>query len=167
MKIRYILILLIYPIFIIAQKDKHVIKHSIYLEALGTGGYGSINYDCTFLKFKKHKIYLSGRIGTGTNNFTDFENKFNPDLIFTSGLYAFYGKNHHVELGINFIMSLIVQYNPSVRSYRKLNSHLGFSIGYRYQKHPKGLITGIRYTPILEFNTHFRHWAAAYIGYCF
>lgn len=167
MKVLYFLLLLLQVVRLFAQKEKLPLKHSIYAEALGNGGYGSLNYECQFYTFRQHKISWSARLGMGSNNLIDFENRFNPDLIFPVGIHSYYGKNHQLELGINSMLSLIVQYKPDLYPYRKIHSHLGFSIGYRYRQLPKGLIAGIRYTPILEFYKHYRHWAAVYVGYCF
>lgn len=167
MNVRYILLLFLHTIPLFAQKAKPPLKHSIYAEAFGAGGYGSLNYECQFYNLKQHKISWSARLGMGSNNLIDFKNHFNPDLIFPVGIYVYYGHKHQIEVGLNSILSLIVQYQPDLYSYRKIHSHLGFSIGYRYQQQPRGLIAGIRYTPILEFYKHYRHWAAVYVGYCF
>ncbi|MCP4440435.1 MAG: hypothetical protein GY810_15940 [Aureispira sp.] len=150
-----------------AQKDLPISKNILYVEGLGIGGFGSINYERILFDIPQHKISLSGRLGVGTYNFLDYNHHFNPDLIFPIGIYAFYGKTHHAELGIGYILSTIVQASRSLQPIRKANTHLSFSIGYRYQKNSKGLFIGLRYSPIIEFYKHFKHWGAAYVGYCF
>jgi len=150
-----------------AQSSKVKYKHIIYVEGLGIGGYVSINYEGVFFEEQSKEISLSGRIGVGVNNFIDYQNKFNPDFLLPIGVYAFYGKNHHVEIGVSHILSLIVQASPQFEPYHTVNSHMSFSIGYRYQNSPKGFFAGLRYSPILEFYKHFRHWGSAYVGYCF
>lgn len=163
----FIFLLTILNVQLRGQAKKLNYKHIVYVEGLGIGGYGSINYEGVFFQEESKKISLSGRIGIGTDNFIDYQNKFNPNVLLPIAVYAFYGRNHNVEIGISHILSLVVQVSPQFKPYRAVNSHMSFSIGYRYQNYPKGFFAGIRYSPILEFYKHFRHWGSAYVGYCF
>ncbi|HEY1054513.1 MAG TPA: hypothetical protein VGE24_05240, partial [Emticicia sp.] len=50
---------------------KPLALNSVYIEALGMGGYGSVNYER--LLYQKKKLHIGGRIGVGTYRLRDFE----------------------------------------------------------------------------------------------
>ncbi len=152
---------------IIAQTDSsHVVNRSIYLEIGGIGGYGSINYEQSFFKMKQ--LTLAARVGITTYHINDFQNKFNPDLLFPLTFKISYGKKHKAEIGAGETFTFIVYADEAnFKPERKLNTHTHFLIGYRYQPAKRGVMTGIAYTPILEFNRYIKHWAGVSIGYSF
>jgi hypothetical protein len=144
----------------------HIANHSIYLEIFGTGGFGSINYEYYF--FQKKQLALAARVGLSTYHLKDFQNKFNPELIVPLTFKVLYGKKHKAEIGIGeTFTSTIHAAETNFKPERQLNAHTHFSVGYRYQPVKRGLIYGIAYTPILEFNHSLRHWGGASIGYSF
>lgn len=140
--------------------------HSVYLEIGGSGGYGSLNYE-QFI-FLKKKIKLAGRIGISTYHFKDFQNKFNPDILVPITFKTLYGNTHHAEIGIGETFASIVSAGETnFEPKRSVNLHTHFLIGYRYQRTKGGIIAGVAYTPILEFNHYWRNWASISIGYSF
>jgi hypothetical protein len=153
--------------FTFAQVDStHTASNNIYLEAGGPGGYGSLNYEWTC--YHKKNILLTLRIGAGTYHLNDYTTKFNPDILVPLAINACYGKNHKLEIGVGQTFAAIVKasetdFNPK----RVVNFHSNFSIGYRYQKKTSGIFFRCAYTPVIEFNRHFRHWAGISIGYSF
>jgi hypothetical protein len=138
----------------------------IYLEFLGAGGYGTINYERIF-QINNHLLF-STRIGLSTYNIKDYTNNINPDMIIPLTLNASYGKNHKIEIGYGKTFSSIVyakltNFEPG----RSFNTHTNFHIGYRYQRSNAGLMYRISYSPIIEFNKYYRHRPGISVGYAF
>ena len=152
---------------LIAQTDSiRTADHSIYLEIGGAGGYGAINYEQVF--FKKKELSLAGRVGISTYHIKDFNHKFNPDIILPLTFKILYGKNHKAELGAGEIFTATIHAaETNLKPKRKANLHTHFSIGYRYQRSKGGIMAGVSYTPVIEFNHAVKHWAAVSIGYSF
>lgn len=150
-----------------SQIDSNHIAHNIiHLEVAGVGGYGSINYERVIYS-KKHLMF-SMRVGISTYHIKDYTNKFNPDILIPLTINGYYGKNHKIELGIgqtfaNIVHADITDFKPK----RITNFHTILSIGYRYQKNARGIVFRCAYTPIIEFNRYFRHWAVISLGYSF
>jgi len=141
-------------------------NNSIYVEAIGIGGYGSINYDYIF--HIKSKIKIGGRIGLSTYHIVDYTGSFNPDIIIPFSINALYGTKHHAEVGIGQTFSSIVQSsNSDFSPSRDNNFSTNFTIGYRYQKSDGGIVFRIGYTPIINQNKYFQHWGGISIGYSF
>jgi hypothetical protein len=81
---------------------------------------------------------------------------------------GFYGQNHKIELGVGETFSNIVHVGiTDFKPKRITNFHTILSIGYRYQKKSNGIVFRCAYTPIIEFNSYFRHWAGISFGYSF
>lgn len=150
-----------------SQKDTVDIAHyHIYLEVAGVGGYGSLNFE-RIIRNKK-KLMFAIRAGISSYHIKDYTNKFNPDILLPLGLVGYYGNCHKLECGIGETMSNIVHadvldFKPS----RTTSFHTNFSVGYRYQKSSGGVIFRCTYTPIIEYNKYFRHWAGISFGYSF
>jgi hypothetical protein len=151
----------------LSQKENTLhYKHIVHLEAAGIGGYGSLNFERII---KLNELFsLSARIGFSTNRIYDYNNKFNPDLLFPIAINGFFGKVHKVQLGLGQLVAFSIKANilngPPAR---ETNFHTNFTLGYRYQKQDSRIISGISYTPILEYNSSIRHWGAFTIGYLF
>jgi hypothetical protein len=163
-----------FPLFIlliaqlaVAQVDStHTASNSIYLEAGGAGGYGSLNYERAC--YRKKNVLLALRIGAGIYHLNDYTTTFNPDILIPLAINSCYGKSHKLELGLGQTLATIVRAGETdFKPKRVLNFHSNFSIGYRYQKKTSGLFLRCAYTPIIEFNRYFRHWAGISIGYSF
>lgn len=161
------LLLLLLQAHSFAQSDTSLpAKNSIYLEAAGTGGFGSINYER--LVASKNKWQMALRSGLSTYNLRDFTNAFNPDLVLPMSLLGRYGKNHHFELGFGHTTTFIVQTNQSTwKPERTAHLHAHLILGYRYQKEQGGPMVRLSYTPLLEFYNHLRHWGGISLGHAF
>ncbi len=143
-----------------------IASNFIYLEVAGVGGYGSINYERVM--YCKKYLMFTMRCGISTYHILDFKNKLNPDIIIPFALNAFYGENHKIELGVGESFLNIIHANTTdLKPKRITHFHTILSIGYRYQKNTGGIVFRCAYTPIIEFNRYFRHWAGISIGYSF
>ena len=153
--------------FTFAQiKPKPHAFNAFYLEALGAGGYGSVNYER--LLFQQKKLHIGVRLGVGTYPLRDFKTNFNPDIMVPFGINAYYGTTHHVELGIGQTFSSVVKARSSDFSLtRENNLNSYFNIGYRYQKGERGMVFRLNYCPIISSNKPFKNWFALSIGYSF
>ena len=85
---------------------QQVAKNTLYLEGIGIGGYGSVNYERSIIQ--KNNINLMARIGFGTYHILDYTNRFNPDIIIPIAINATYGKQHHIEFGIGHTIASTV-----------------------------------------------------------
>ncbi|CAH0994650.1 hypothetical protein EMA8858_00762 [Emticicia aquatica] len=148
-----------------------MVKNLIYLEAFGTGGYGSVNYERVLFHQKNKqypKLNVGLRVGVSTLHLRDFEGKFNPDLIFPVSINAFYGKIHHLEVGLGQTISNVVQTNTSTFTIeRKTTLSSNFTVGYRYQKNKRGPIFRLNYSPIISTNKVYNNWFGLSVGYGF
>jgi hypothetical protein len=147
-------------------KQYKIRRNTLFLEAGGLGGYGSLNYEKLILH--KNQIMSTIRVGISTYRVVDFTNKFNPDVILPVTFNALYGQNHKIELGIGNTFSTIVRASlPDMKATRTLDFNTIFSFGYRFQKNTGGVMYRCAYTPILEFNEYLRHWLGISFGYSF
>ena len=144
----------------------HTARNVIYLEVLGIGGYGSVNYE----RVVYHKKYfmLALRFGLSTYHIKDYTNKFNPDILVPFAINGSYGKNHKLDYGTGVTFSNIVYADFTKFKPKRTTSFItNFHIGYRYQKNTGGLIFRCVYSPIIEYNKYYRHWAGISLGYAF
>lgn len=150
-----------------SQKDPtNIARNLLCLEVGGVGGYGSVNYERVV--FSKKNLMFGMRLGISTYHIKDYTNKFNPDILIPLSINGYYGKNHKIELGIgqtfaSIVHADIIDFKPT----RITNFNTDFSIGYRYQKSTGGIVFRCAYTPIIDFNSYFRHWAGVSFGYSF
>lgn len=169
MKIIFILFLFLYSFsFCVLGQSDSVKKtfQAIHLEVLGIGGYGSINYERAVFNVSKKMITL--KAGLSAYQLKDFRNKFNPDLQFPLTINGNYGDKHKIEVGLGQVISTMVEVNQTdYLPSRMLYFHSVFLVGYRYQKYSRGLIIRINYTPLIEYNQYFKHWAGMSFGYSF
>lgn len=153
---------------IVSQKS---IRNLIYLEAFGTGGYGSLNYERIIFQQKQKlppNLKVGVRMGISTFHLKDFNNTFNPDIIIPVSINAMYGKTHHIEIGFGQTISNVTQTNSSTFAIERktmLNSNL--TTGYRYQKSERGVIFRLNYSPIISSNKVYNSWFGLSIGYGF
>ncbi len=150
-----------------SQKDSTVIaRNLIYSEVLGVGGYGSVNYERII--YNKKYLMFAMRFGTSSYHIKDYTNKINPDILIPLSVNGYYGKSHKIEWGVGETFSNIVYANlAEFKPKRITNFHTHFSVGYRYQKHSSGIIFRCAYTPIVEYNKFYRHWAGISFGHSF
>lgn len=150
-----------------SQKDSaRVARNNIFVEAGGAGGYGSVNYERILMAAKN--VTIAVRAGLGSYHLTDYANQFNPDVLIPLSVNACYGKNHRVELDAGETFASIVQGDRKESKPARRNTfHTFFSVGYRYHKSKGGINFRCAYTPIIERNRYYRHWAGISIGYSF
>jgi len=134
---------------------------SVYLEVLGIGGYGSLNYEHQLYEYQLTKIRL--RAGISTYHLKDYEEKFNPDLLFPFACYALIGYTHSLELGFGTTLSSTIKANYLFIKKRNWNMHSNLSIGYRYEH--KHFLFRLTYSPLLEKYRYWRNWAGISLGY--
>lgn len=131
-----------------------------FLEVGGAGGYGSVNGEIRFT-VKEHFTF-TGRLGLGTYMLTDFEGKFNPDLIIPVTFLFAYGEKQQVELGLGPSFSSF----PVLEQMKKQRDFLcsaNFLVGYRYTTSKK-IFFRLAFTPMYEKNKNFRPWLGLSIG---
>ncbi len=139
--------------------------YSISVEALGVGGWGSLNIERDILKYKN--INLSVRLGLSTYKIKDFENKWNPDVIVPFGLHLNYGKRHIAEMGIGSTLSSIPKFDYKRKNKRRFY-HLNYfaSLAYKFQLNALTFIK-LTYYPLVLQPGYFKHWAGLSVGYRF
>jgi hypothetical protein len=140
--------------------------NTIYIEALGIGGYGSVNYER--LIYTQKKIHIGARLGVGTYRLRDFETKLNPDLTVPFSINGYYGQTHHIEISVGQTFTSMV--GASTQDFaveRKNTLSSNFSIGYRYQKSSRGLMFRVNYNPIISSSQSFKNWYGLSLGYAF
>lgn len=141
-------------------------KNLVFLELLGFGGYGSLNYER--LLINKSKFNFSTRVGISTYHLNDFELNFNPDIIIPLGINIYYGNKNFLDISIGQTITNIVYADPiSYSPSRSTKYSTNLSIGYRFQKTKRGMMYKIAYAPIIENNSFLKHWALLNIGYNF
>lgn len=146
-------------------------KNSVYLDIMGTGGWYSLNYER--ILFTKDKLDLGISSGASVTHFKDFDRRFNPDFSIPLSLNAFYGKNHHLEVGVGSTFASVVRADEDYLAQRYLNINLTMTLGYRYQKPGGGFLFRAAYTPIIPVyrqiseNGEFKNWFSLSFGYSF
>jgi len=141
-------------------------RNLVYVELAGPGGYGSLNYERILLS--KSEIQFGVRCGISTYHVNDYTNNFNPDILIPLAINGYYGNVHKLHIGVGQTLANIVQAGSiDFEPVRKTNFHTYFSIGYQYQKNSNGVFFRIAFTPVIEFNSYFRHRAGVSAGYSF
>lgn len=163
----FVILFLIYLNPAYSQSDKsRSAPNQLYIEAAGPGGYGSLNYERKI--FEKNDLQVGVRCGFSTYHVNDYTNNFNPDILIPIALNGYYGKIHKFQFGVGQTFTNMVQASSKdFMPIRNTNFHTFFSIGYEYQKKPQGVFFRITYTPVIEFNMYFRHWAGVSTGFSF
>ena len=168
---RYYIALLIFSLsfFNIRAQEADTISapaNIVYLEALGSGGYGSLNYEHIFLRKDMLSLHIRG--GISTYRLRDFELKFNPDIIIPVSAGISYGKTHGVELGIGQAFSSVSEIDLERFAPGRKNrlSALGI-LAYRVIFRKPSIMLRFAYTPIWEFYKSWQHWGGVSFGYGF
>ncbi len=129
----------------------------IYLEVLGSGGLGSINYEWIFKEKGITRWALRPSISyapVDVNNGSVF--------IFPLMVHAIIGKNgHYGDVGFG--------QSPSITTRGSFFLRTPLSFGYRLEPEGKRLFYRVSYTPIVSniFEFQWQHWGGASIGYRF
>ncbi len=148
------------------QRDTLLPKqNTIYLEALGTGGLGSLNYERVV--WRKGRSTFNARVGISTIHVHDFTRNFNPDLLFPIGAAAYYGDRVQAEVSAGLAFTSIVYPDPEDFAPVRRGELQGWvAIGGRYLDPRNGWMLRATYTPIIEFG-NWRHWGGASLGHTF
>jgi len=165
---RYCLLLLFFiPFTVSAQQDSGGDKkNSIYFEMGGAGGSHSMNYERVFKLIPKLDAAVRG--GFGFDNLIDYSDNFNPNFVIPVMAILTYGNNHKIEAGVGQTYSSTIETEVSSGNPARMSSFsTTFHIGYRYQNPDKRILIRAGYTPYIEFNERFVHWAGVSIGFIF
>lgn len=152
------------------DSDKEA-KNSVYLDIMGTGGWYSLNYER--IVYTNNNLGLGVSSGVSVMHFKDFDLQFNPDFSIPLSLNAFYGKKHHLEVGVGSTFASVVRADEDYFAKRYLNVNLTMTLGYRYQKPGGGFMFRAAYTPIIPVyrqiteNGSFKNWFSLSFGYSF
>lgn len=133
-----------------SQKNKNV-----FFELAGSGGFGSFNYEKTFLE--KEKINYTWRTGISV---TPIDKNNGIVFIFPVTANVLFGKTKHkLELGLGQGISVTTK-----GSFFTLGL---LTAGYRYAHPDKKWFYRITYTPLVSyiFNFQIQQWAGISIGY--
>ncbi len=147
------------------QNVPSVRKTALFIEALGTGGYGSINISKNIYTF--NKLALNARLGLGTYNLLDFQRNFNPDLIVPIEINARYGVKHFLNIGLGQVISSTVQSSLQTSIERNIILNSSLSFGYGFSFASGKLFTGVTYYLIFEQNKSLTQWPGLKLGYNF
>lgn len=142
-------------------------KNVVYVEGLGLGRYGSINFERIVLQ--KQFLRVSSRVGFAMARFVNYEDKFKPDIIIPVTVQAILGRrNHWGEIGFGQVYTTYSTFSYSKKGTdREREFNLETHVGYRFQK-PKGRWQyRLTYYSILDDFQFRRRWVGGSIGYMF
>jgi outer membrane scaffolding protein for murein synthesis (MipA/OmpV family) len=147
------------------QENRPVFKNNVFLEALGNGGYGSLNFERIIDQKPRLSIGLSAGISTFKTK--DFKQNFNPDLIVPIGIRFYYGSNKSkLFFGIGQTMSSTSKLNTEdFNPKRTYHLSANIMVGYRYDF--RRIMVQVAYTPMIENYDQYRRWVGLSIGYKF
>jgi len=160
MKNATVILFYLLPFFVVAQEKNDsakISKNTIFIEVLGNGIIGSINYD-KVMKFRNHKI--SYRIGLGYLPInSDFQKIYSVPIEFNS----IHGNEHNIEFGIGatYAYGFNSDNDPSGNQYSSSAIYATLRVfGYRYQRIDGGffLKTGLlAFMEIVELNFQYKN----------
>jgi hypothetical protein len=130
-------------------------QKAIYVELLGTGGVGSLNYENCFTDYSK--LDLSYKLGY---SMAPIDKNNGVALVFPAMLNASYGENHHfIEMGLG--QALTVSTKGKIFLVSVANA------GYKYSPTNKKYFLRIAYTPIISYLIDFQwqNWGGIGIGF--
>ena len=157
MKIYTVLFSLLVFSTLYSQKDK---KRSVYLEAGGSGGLGSINYEASILNsLSSEKINYTWRAGL---SFAPIDKNNGTGIVFPVLVNSLIGtSNHRLELGVGQGFTITTR-----GSFFTLTTAI---IGYRFDAKNNPLFFRATYTPLISYLIDFQvqQWVGLSIGYTF
>ena len=157
--------LFLFPAYIFAG-IRNKPRNIIYVEVMGKGGYGSLNYER--LIFGNKLLGAGLGAGIGTYNIFDYEGNFNPDLIIPLSGSVYFFSPHRIEVGAgNTFSSIVHTGHPGPGTERVNSMSAGLFFGYRYQRQVNGIIIRAGYSPVIEFYSRIVHRAGVSFGYAF
>ena len=131
---------------------------SVQVEALGYGGYYSVNYERILYNMARFKLGV--QLGAGYLPASTGAVPLNLPLT-VNGLISF--NRHHIECGPGAMLS----YDEISDDNHELKPYLCFKAGYRYQPPLSRWLVKALFTPLLELteDKEFLPWGALGIGY--
>jgi hypothetical protein len=156
------------PALAIAQVDTTDHAHgAYYLEALGPGGLGSMNFERQVYRWEGSSLAV--RLGLGSIQFSNYTGRFDPDVILPVGLILAGARRWSPEVGAGLAFTSItypdpIDYAPS----RRGATYLWLSAGVRMapQRDRSGWTLRLAYTPIIDTDG-WEHWGGVSIGRTF
>jgi hypothetical protein len=149
---RFFLFFLLFPFFLSAQKSR-----SAYFELMGSGGFGSFNYEKVFKE--KGIVDYTFRVGI---SYTPIDKNNGFGIIFPILVNAQIGKGRHkLELGIGQGITVTTKGSFFVL--------MPVVVGYRFQKEDKRIFYRVSYTPLISYLVDFQYQNSAglSIGFTF
>lgn len=111
------------------SQENKAVSHSINLEALGVGYYGSVNYELQFNRFSVLKPIL--QVGFSTNRLKNASNNFDPELILPLSIGTLIGEKNQLELGLGGNFTRYTQ-SLNTNQVQSFSSVFTSNIGYRF-----------------------------------
>lgn len=147
-----------------AEPPDGLIRQAIFLEALGSGGIFSINYDRR-LEYGNGGIGARIGIGLGTGyeiNADDYNRRVSVPLMIN---YILGRRRSGLETGIGIIPEYAL--NKPIDE-KRMNAWGNLNVGYRFQSIRKGLMVRAIWSPLLSFDGSLDpSWAGVSVGYSF
>ena len=141
-------------------KDDGKIRHAVFGELLGTGGYASLNYD---RRFKPGNDGFGFRVGIGSGpRLQDNNSGYLTIPIYPNHILGKGRSGLETAVGLTPLIAFKeLQNDPQVRAYPFLH------IGYRMQPLEKGLLLRIGWTPNIHDGRFDARGAGLSLGYSF
>lgn len=157
MKVYTILFSLLIFSSLYSQQDK---ERSVYFEAGGSGGLGSINYEASILNsLSSEKLNYTWRAGL---SIAPIDKNNGTGIVFPIMINSLIGaSNHRLELGVGQGFTITTR-----GSFFTLTTAI---VGYRFDAKNSPLFFRATYTPLLSYLIDFQvqQWAGLSIGYTF
>ncbi len=141
-----------------AQSDTDKIRKTIYAELLGSGVFGSVNYD---VRFSEKDNGLGFRVGAGMI----------PDvLVIPLEINGLAGKKKVLfEYGIGIANGIFLKDKPGNTTFPTGTTKIGFigfaKTGIRYQPQNNGIMLNLNWTPVVNSEDVRWIWFGLGIGY--
>lgn len=141
-----------------AQDSSNFSKHRVFLEMMGHGGFGSVNYEKNLLKIENEKSHWTFRTGLSV---LPGDKNSGYSLIFPNSINFLYGKTHMLEVGLGEVVTLNLKGNFFMRMMPVL--------GYRFMSKETPWFIRTTYTPFIShiWDIRMSHWGGLSIGYQF
>lgn len=132
-------------------------RNSLFFELAGSGGFGSINFEQSFLR--KNAFELNWRAGL---SFAPIDKNNGTGIVFPLMINTLLGKSSHKgEIGLG--------QGITVTTRGSLFALTTAVVGYRFQSSEKPWFYRVSYTPLISYLVDFQvqHWGGISVGYTF
>ena len=150
------------------QTDSLGKQHSVVLEAGGSGGYWSMNYQ--YLSKKTRHIYMT--LGLSVVRLNNFNGNFDPSMILSTSAGVLLGPGHHkLDLGVSYSVLSEVMATESFEPKREYRLNGGMYVGYRYSDPERNWFLKVYYLLVWKelytFPPQVENWGGVGVGYSF